>query len=185
MSRESRSQARQVSGRSTRNSGWPNSTGWPFLTSTSVIVPVTPAGMSVKTFMASMTQTVVSGRTAEPTLTNGGGVGGGLRRSMCRPSGSRSTEVVDGGRRAGGGWQRRREPASRRRALRDDEGRPRGGGDGDLGPAAAQADLGRTFDEVDRRQVVPLHQPDEVMDASGRRGARSVPSGSPAFLHSA
>ena len=59
----------------TRNRGWPNSTGWPFLTRISVIVPETPAGMSVKTFMASMTQTVVSGRTAEPTETNGGASG--------------------------------------------------------------------------------------------------------------
>src|SRR5262249_24592172 len=46
----------------TRNMGCPNSTDWPFLTSTSVIFPETPAGMSVKTFIASMTQTVVSGR---------------------------------------------------------------------------------------------------------------------------
>src|SRR3954453_20362718 len=59
----------------TRKRGGPNPTDWPFLTRIWVIVPVTPAGMSVKTFIASMTQTVVSGRTAEPTETNGGASG--------------------------------------------------------------------------------------------------------------
>ena len=59
----------------TRNMGCPNSTDCPFLTRTSVIVPETPAGMSVKTFIASMTQTVESGRTTEPTVTKGGASG--------------------------------------------------------------------------------------------------------------
>jgi hypothetical protein len=55
--------------------GWPNSTGWPFLTRTSAMVPERPAGISVKTFMASMTQTVVSGRMTEPMETKGGASG--------------------------------------------------------------------------------------------------------------
>ena len=62
----------------------------------------------------------------------------------------------------GGGARRRlrghdRPAASR---LRRDCERRRGR----LGPAASEADLGRPVDEVDRRQVVPLHQADEVMD---------------------
>ena len=40
-----------------------------------MIVPESPAGMSVKTFIASMMQTVVSARTTDPTLTNGGASG--------------------------------------------------------------------------------------------------------------
>ena len=32
------------------------------------------------------------------------------------------------------------------------------------GPATAEADLGLALDQVDRRQVVPLHQPDELAD---------------------
>ena len=55
--------------------GWPNSTGWPFLTSTSVTVPETPAGMSVNTFIASITHTVLVGLTVAPTETNGGASG--------------------------------------------------------------------------------------------------------------
>ncbi len=37
---------------------------------------------------------------------------------------------------------------------------------GDLGAAAAEADLGRPLDEVDRRQVVPLHHPHELADGA-------------------
>ena len=53
----------------TRKRGCPNSTGCPFLTRISAIVPETPAGISVNTFMASMIQTMLSGCTAEPTET--------------------------------------------------------------------------------------------------------------------
>ena len=54
---------------STLNNGWPNSTGSPFSTSTVTILPDTSAGISLKTFMASTMQTVVSGPTWSPTLT--------------------------------------------------------------------------------------------------------------------
>src|SRR5262249_23884936 len=58
-----------------RNSGWPNSTGWPFLVKISTIVPDTPAGISVNTFIASIIPTIVSGRTTVPVVTNGGASG--------------------------------------------------------------------------------------------------------------
>ena len=41
------------------------------------MVPATFAGMSVKTFIASITHTVESGRTEAPTATNGGASGAG------------------------------------------------------------------------------------------------------------
>ena len=62
---------------STLNSGWPNSTGSPFSTSTATIFPATSAGISLKTFIASTMQTVVSGPTWSPTLTYGGESGSG------------------------------------------------------------------------------------------------------------
>ena len=53
-------------------SGWPNSTGAPFSTSMDTICPETPAGISLKTFMASAMQTVFSGPIRSPTFANGG-----------------------------------------------------------------------------------------------------------------
>ena len=127
------------------------------------MVPATPAGMSVKTFMASMMQTVVSGRTAEPTETNGGRVGraGGVEGADHRALDHHARRGAAGGGRRGPGRPargRRRAAAAARGAA---AGERRGGG---LGPSAAEPDLGRALDEVDRRQVVPLHQADEVAD---------------------
>ena len=111
------------SGRVDAEQGWPNSTGWPLLTRISVIVPETPAGMSVKTFIASMTQTVVSGRTASrPRRT--AGRRGSSRRRRCRPSGSRSRlptgRGAAAGPAAGGG-----AGAAAARGLRREARRPR------------------------------------------------------------
>ena len=129
----------------TRKSGWPNSTGWPFLTRTSAIVPETPAGMSVKTFIASMMQTVVPGWTTEPTVTNGGasgalrGVVGADHRALDHDRLRRPA----GGRR--GARLRRRVPARRAgvRPIRRRGGSADGGGRAELGSAAPQPDLDR------------------------------------------
>src|SRR3954466_14421739 len=46
----------------------------------------------------------------------------------------------------------------------------REGRGGRLGPAPTEPDLGFPLDEIDRRQVVPLHQPDEVSDRADVEG---------------
>jgi hypothetical protein len=53
-------------------SGWPNSTAAPFSTRIATTCPETPAGISLKTFIASMMQTVFSGPIGSPTLINAG-----------------------------------------------------------------------------------------------------------------
>ena len=61
----------------TRNNGWPNSMASPLFTRIAVIVPLTSAGIWLKTFIASSRQTIVSGVTTEPTVTNAGSPGVG------------------------------------------------------------------------------------------------------------
>src|SRR5690606_22962039 len=58
-----------------RNSGWPNSTGSPFSTKISAIVPETSASISFMSFIASTMQRVCPFCTVWPTSTNGGDSG--------------------------------------------------------------------------------------------------------------
>ena len=60
-------------------SDWPNSTGWPFSTQTSLTVPSMSASTSLRSFMASMMQTTWPFLTVSPTLTKGSAPGEGAR----------------------------------------------------------------------------------------------------------
>src|SRR5207245_1516065 len=79
----------------TRKSVCPYSTNWPFWVTTSTMVPLTPARTLLKTFITSISPTVVSSVTAAPTLTNGGAPGSGATSKVpnsgavmgSRPSG--------------------------------------------------------------------------------------------------
>ena len=53
------------------NSGWPNSTGWPFSTRIALTTPDLSASISFISFIASMMQSVSPACTVWPTSTNG------------------------------------------------------------------------------------------------------------------